>query len=106
MWDSLPGIVAAAAVLFLLWDNRRKIRSEADNQTTQATSNITDSYDKLFIQLQARVTELEAELNAERIRLDALESENNRLRLWARLLFSQVVEAGGTPMKYDEVPHT
>lgn len=104
LWEQLPSVAAVLGVAYLLYDNRRKLRSEADNETSQATNNITSGYDALFAQLTARVAKLESELAAAEIRLEAQDRENDRLRLWARLLFSQVVEAGGTPMKYDEVP--
>lgn len=65
--------------------------------------------------LRERVAQLEAanirqaaEHDKERIsmdaRLTALEKENRRLRTWAGLLFTQVVEAGHEPIPLEQVP--
>lgn len=113
--STIASLGAVFSVLYLLRDNRRKLRADTSEAQSRAAGSLSESYEALLertnkdvVKLRREITEIKALAAAteaaQTARIDALEAQNHRLHVWSQLLFTQVVEAGGEPIPFESVP--
>lgn len=115
-YAALIGAVGSViGVLYLLRTNKRHLEANTTEAQSRAASALTTSYEAYLtrtnveiVDLRARISSMDqqhqAELAAMEARLSALEKHNRQLTVWSQLLFTQVVESGGTPIPFEKVP--
>jgi hypothetical protein len=114
-WISLAVSAASAlGVLYLLRANKQYLEASTSETQSRAARSLTESYEDFLtrsnlemVALRAEVARLVQEHATEvasmKARMDALENHNSQLTMWSQLLFSQVVEAGATPIPFERV---
>ena len=94
-------LLAAGGTYATLRVNRPKIQAEA-------AAALTDTAMKLLAALQEKVDDMEDLVGKQATKvvtleehIDKLETELNDIRLWAQMLWAQVVELGGQPIPFE-----
>ena len=82
--------------------SRPKVRADAALSEAEASSVYTETALKLIEPLKRQIEELQRDLALVRAELSELRDENNALHRWAKLLYTQVIEAGETPYTFEE----
>lgn len=115
IWVNLGlSVASVAGVLYLLRANKQYLEASTSETQSRAARSLTESYEDFLtrsnlemVALRAEVARLTqehaTELAAMEARMDALEMHNRQLTMWSQLLFSQVVEAGATPIPFERV---
>lgn len=75
--------------------SRPKVRADATKTITDTALALVEPQKQRIVEMQERVDRLEA-------KIERLEDEVDAVRRWAKLLWTQVVEAGATPMSFAE----
>lgn len=100
-WDLLAtfiiGLLTVGGVYLTLKVNRPKIQAERTGIITKSALSLLDPLNK-------RIDKLEKIQRVNQERIKDLEDETARLRLWAQMLWRQVLDLGGQPVPFETVP--
>lgn len=98
MGEYIPVLVALIAgplaVLVTVYFSRDKVRADASKTLTDISLSLIEPQKRRIGDLERKIMDMEKQIGQ-------LEAENEALHTWAQLLFTQVVEAGDTPIPFD-----
>lgn len=105
----LAGLLAIAGTVVANWLGRRKMSAEAEDSEASAAERFTriaismiEPLEDQVVELNKTVASLRESRTVDEKKIQELEGRLEAVEAWARLLFAQVIEAGKTPMTFEE----
>lgn len=96
------GVTLALGLIGLV-ANRALNRSNAANAISEAAVRLVDPLSDRLDEVREQLVDSEARWKAAEGRLNDLAEENRLLRIWARVLQTQVLSLGAEPISFDSV---
>lgn len=97
---AVTALISVGALLVngaLIQANRRNLHANTDSTLVSTANSVADSLRKEMDRLRDEVEGLRLELEWERARKYQIEE-------WSRILFAEVLEAGGVPTPLEAIP--
>lgn len=105
----IAGVISVAGIFVNRWFSRRQDTADATEKEANAAEKITDTAIKLMEPMKQEIAELkrkqqdaEVQRMADEREIQQLKEKIEAVERWAKLLYVQVIEAGLTPMTFEE----
>ena len=96
-------LIAASGTWFTLRINRPKIVAERDSVIASTALSLLDPLNDRIALLSSQIDDLIDTAADNTDRISSLEEELGMVRLWAQVLWRQVVELGGDPIPFEQI---